>query len=200
MENADIAIVGGGIIGLATAYQLSEQHPDRRLVILEKEAELAAHQSGRNSGVLHSGVYYRPGSLKARNCRLGKEAMERFCAAEGVPYDICGKVIVAVTTSEIGRLENIFDRGQQNGVKCEMIEAQRLHELEPYAKGVKALHVPEAGIVDYRRVCQRMGEIVTERGAQICYSTRVRGLRQSDRTVVIETTAALMSTSTCTAR
>src|ERR1700757_5167184 len=108
MMQVDVAIIGGGIVGLATAYQFVQQYPGRRLVVLEKEAELAAHQTGHNSGVLHSGIYYKPGSLKALNCRAGKAAMEAFCAAEGIAYDICGKVIVAVTEAELPALERIY--------------------------------------------------------------------------------------------
>jgi len=188
IQEANVAIVGGGIIGLATAYELSQQFPERKVVVFEKESQLAAHQSGHNSGVLHSGVYYKPGSLKARNCRLGKEAMQQFCDREEIPYDVCGKVIVAINEEEVGRLENIFKRGQQNGVRCELIDAERLSELEPHASGVRAVHVPEAGIVDYRRVCERLGEIVGERGGSIHCSTAVRGIRVSGKGSVVETT------------
>src|SRR5207237_9003217 len=117
----DLAVVGGGFVGLATAYQFTRRYPGRRVVVLEKETRLAEHQTGRNSGVLHSGIYYKPGSLKALTCRAGKRAMEEFCAAEGIAHEICGKVIVAVNEAELPRLANIFERGQQNGVRCEMI-------------------------------------------------------------------------------
>jgi L-2-hydroxyglutarate oxidase len=194
MENAHVAIVGGGIVGLATAYELSTRHPDRRLVLFEKEPHLAAHQSGRNSGVLHSGIYYRPGSLKAHNCREGKQAMERFCDEQGVAFDICGKVIVAVNDGEVPRLENIYARGQANGIRCEMIGVEKLHELEPHASGVKAIHVPEAGIVDYRGVCNRLGQIIVERGGEIHYSAEVKAVRQDETTVVVETTCGEFET------
>ena len=136
MKRKDVAIIGGGIIGLATAYQITRQYPGRRVVVLEKEPDLAHHQTGHNSGVLHSGIYYKPGSMKAINCRAGKKAMEEFCAAEGIAYEICGKVIVAVDESELPALERIFDRGQANGVSCEVIDKHRLAELEPHAAGV----------------------------------------------------------------
>ena len=116
MKEADVAVIGGGIVGLATAYQITRQYPGRRVVVLEKEPELAHHQTGHNSGVLHTGIYYKPGSLKAINCRAGKKAMEEFCAAEGVAYEICGKVIVAVDEGELPALERIFERGLANGV------------------------------------------------------------------------------------
>src|SRR5215510_1166825 len=118
ISTADVAVIGGGIVGLAAAYQFTRANPGRRVVVLEKEAELAAHQTGRNSGVLHSGIYYKPGSLKAVNCRAGKLAMERFCADEGIPYEICGKVIVAVAEKERARLEALLVRGRANGVRC----------------------------------------------------------------------------------
>src|SRR5947207_11497816 len=133
MQRTDIVIVGGGIVGLATAYRLNRQFPKLGIVVLEKEAEVAAHQTGHDSGVLHSGIYYKPGSLRAINCREGKRAMEQFCATHGVPYEICGKVIVAVNEAEVPRLMNILERGQANDISCELIGPQRLKELEPHA-------------------------------------------------------------------
>src|SRR5262245_57964274 len=118
MQSFDVAIIGGGIVGLATGYQLTRRYPGTRLVVLEKEPELAHHQTGHNSGVLHSGIYYKPGSLKAINCRTGKAALEAFCREEGVPFDICGKVIVATSEDELPALERIFERGRANGVRC----------------------------------------------------------------------------------
>src|SRR5947207_7586931 len=122
MQRTDIVIVGGGIVGLATAYRLNRQFPKLGIVVLEKEAELAAHQTGHNSGVLHSGIYYKPGSLKAVNCREGKKAMEAFCTAESIPFELCGKIIVAVEERELPALEVIYQRGQANGVRCELID------------------------------------------------------------------------------
>ena len=148
MRQADVVIIGAGIVGLATAYQLTRKFPQLRIVMLEKETGLAFHQTGRNSGVLHSGIYYKPGSLKAVNCREGKRALEEFCAGEGIAYEICGKVIVALSEAELPALQMIFDRGQANGVRCTMIDVPRLKELEPHAAGIRAIHVPETGIVD----------------------------------------------------
>jgi len=167
MQQADVAIIGGGIVGLATGYRLTERYPGARVVVLEKEAGLAHHQSGRNSGVLHSGVYYKPGSLKAQNCRAGKLAMQEFCEREGVAYDVCGKVIVAVDEAEFPALERIHERGQANGVQCTLIDQERLRELEPHAAGLRALHVPEAGIVDYVQACEKMAEHIRRGGGQI---------------------------------
>ena len=181
MISTDVAIIGGGIVGLATAYQLTRELPGRRVVVLEKEAELAHHQTGHNSGVLHSGIYYKPGSLKAINCRQGKKLMEEFCAAEGISYEICGKVIVALDESELPALERIFERGQANGVACEVIDRERLTELEPHSAGIKAIHVPEAGIVNYKQVCQRLAERVRERDGQVLTSARVTRIDRERR-------------------
>lgn len=188
MQRADVAIIGGGIVGLATAYQLTQAHPDRTLIVLEKEKELAHHQTGHNSGVLHSGIYYAPGSSKAVNCREGRQAMEAFCQTHGIAYDICGKVIVATHDAELLALERIYQRGQQNGVRCEMVDAGRLAELEPHAAGIKAIHVPEAGIVNYREVCQRLAELVAQRGGRIVTGARVARVQQRGDGVYLETT------------
>lgn len=187
----DVAIVGGGIVGLATAYQLAHQHPDRRVVVLEKEDRLAAHQTGRNSGVIHSGVYYRPGSLRAENCREGKRALVDFCEREGVAFDLCGKVIVAVTDDERPRLHAIFERGQQNRIPCELIGPERLNELEPHVTGVEAIHVPEAGIVDFVGVCERLAAHVREHGHDVVLRARVYGLHVERDGVKVETTAGV---------
>jgi L-2-hydroxyglutarate oxidase len=185
----DVAIVGGGIVGLATAYTLTEQYPDRSLVVLEKEDRVATHQTGRNSGVIHSGIYYRPGSLRAENCREGKRRLVAFCEREGVAYDMCGKVIVAVTEDERSRLHAIYERGQQNGVACERIRPERLRELEPHTRGVEAVYVPEAGIVDYVGVAQRLVAIVQKRGHDVRLRAAVRGMQACPEGIVLETAA-----------
>ena len=180
-----LLVVGGGIVGLATAYRFSERFPSRRVIVLEKEKTLGSHQSGRNSGVLHSGIYYHPESLKASNCRRGKRMMEEFCAEEKIPFERCGKVVVAVDESELPRLDAIRERAEANGVACERIGPERLKELEPHAAGLAALHVPETGIVDYRAVCARLADKLQERGAKIVTGARVTALlpRTSDVTV-----------------
>ena len=188
-QRADIAIVGGGIVGMATAYSITQRFPSQRLIILEKESRLGAHQTSRNSGVLHSGIYYRPGSLRATNCREGRRRMVEFCEREGIPYEVCGKVIVAVDESEVPRLENIFERGQANEVRCEMIGPERLAELEPHAAGVRAIHVPDAGIVDYGAVCKRLGQLVQEAGAEIVLSAKLTGVERRPDGLVLRTTA-----------
>ena len=186
-ENFDLVIVGGGIVGLATAYRYNQQFPGKSIAVLEKETTVARHQTGHNSGVLHSGIYYKPGSLKAINCRAGKSAMEQFCAREGIDHDICGKVIVALDKSELPALQTIFERGQANGVNCELIDQPRLRELEPAAAGIRAIHVPEAGIVNYSQVCQRLAEIITAAGGEIHFGTRVTGIQPRSDFVLVTT-------------
>jgi (S)-2-hydroxyglutarate dehydrogenase len=184
----DVMVIGGGIVGLATAYRLTEQYPRLSVVVLEKEAHVAAHQSGHNSGVLHSGIYYRPGSLKAATCRAGKRAMEAFCESEGIGYELCGKVIVAVDESELARLQALYERGQANQVRCEVIGRERLRELEPHAAGVRAIHVPETGIVDYPAVCERLAARTRERGGEVRCGAEVAGLKTTAAEIVAETT------------
>jgi L-2-hydroxyglutarate oxidase LhgO len=186
----DIAIVGGGIVGLATAHRLLEVHPDVRLVLLEKEAEIAAHQTGHNSGVLHSGIYYKPGSAKARTCVEGARLMRDFCAREGIPLEICGKVVVATDESEVPALEELWRRGTANGVPgLAIIGPERLREIEPHAAGVRALHVPGAGILDFREVARALARLVAAAGGEIRTSARVRRLRSDGEGVVLETQA-----------
>jgi L-2-hydroxyglutarate oxidase len=189
MQKFDVAIIGAGIVGLATGYQLLRRFPRLRLAMLEKEADLAQHQTGHNSGVLHSGIYYKPGSLKALNCRAGKSAMEAFCRDEGIPFDICGKVIVAVTHDEIPALSRIHERGQANNVQATMIDRAQLKELEPHAEGVRAIHVPEAGIIDFPQVCVRLAEHVRRGEGEIVTGARVTGMRTDESDVTIQTTA-----------
>ncbi len=184
---SDVAIIGGGIIGLATAYRFLEQHPDRSVTVFEKEGHVAAHQSGHNSGVLHTGIYYRPGSYRAEFCREGKLQMQAFCEQEQIPFRIIGKVIVATSDEEIPRLEGVFERGQANGVRCSLIGPEELHDIEPHAAGVMAIHVPEAGIVDYKAVCRRLAERIAERGGTVRLNCRVTGIEHRSDAVVLRT-------------
>ena len=187
MKQTDIIIIGGGIVGLATAYQFTLDYPLLKITLLEKEQQLAAHQTGHNSGVLHTGIYYKPGSLKALNCIEGKSRMEDFCCKEEIDYEICGKVIVAISEAELPALETIYQRGRTNGVSCEMINSEKLHELEPHVAGIKAVHVPEAGIVDYGQVCKRFAKhLQNNEDNQIHCSTKVIGIHHSER-IVVET-------------
>ncbi len=187
MQQTDIIIIGGGIVGLATAYQFTLDYPLLKITLLEKEQQLAAHQTGHNSGVLHTGIYYKPGSLKALNCLEGKSRMEDFCRKEEIDFEICGKVIVAISEAELPALETIYQRGRTNGVSCEMISTEKLNELEPYVAGIKAVHVPEAGIVDYGQVCKRFAKhLQNNEDNQIHCSTKVIGIRHSE-SIVVET-------------
>ncbi len=187
MTETDVLVIGGGIVGLATAYQALRRKPGTRLVLVEKEDLLAEHQTGHNSGVLHSGIYYKPGSLKAKNCRAGKALMEAFCAEEGIDYEICGKVIVALDEGEMGAMRTIFDRGIANGVRCRLIGREELLELEPHVAGIAGIHVPEAGIVNYRQVCERLAERIQEMGGRIVTGAKVRFVTPDGNRVAVET-------------
>ncbi|MEY2785012.1 MAG: hypothetical protein RL277_1222 [Planctomycetota bacterium] len=173
MVKADLVVVGGGIVGLASARAWLLAHPGARVVLLEKESELAAHQTGRNSGVIHSGLYYKPGSAKARTCRRGKALLERYCAEKGVRMETCGKVVVAVDESELAALARIEERGIANGVQLTRISRERLHELEPHMAGIAALHVPETGIVDYVGMCRELAADIRALGSEIVTDARV---------------------------
>ena len=183
----DTAIIGGGIVGLATAWQLSQLRPDWKLVVIEKEATLAFHQTGRNSGVIHSGIYYRPGSLRARNCREGKLLLEQFCTEHQIAWSRTGKVIVATQENQLSQLQKIFERGQQNGVQCQLIDRDRLLELEPHCAGIRAIHVPESGIVDYPGVCQKLAELLKASGAEIFLNACVESMEQRTDLVKLRT-------------
>jgi L-2-hydroxyglutarate oxidase len=179
----DGLVIGGGIVGLATAYQLGLRRRGR-VTVLEKESQLAAHQSGRNSGVIHSGIYYKPGSLKAVNCRAGKQALEEFCARYAIPFERCGKVIVATTKEELDGLDALYERGKANGVQCALV--RDVTDLEPHAVGLRAIHVAETGIVDYRLVCLRLAELIREQGGAIHTGQEVRHC-DGDRVVTQDT-------------
>jgi L-2-hydroxyglutarate oxidase len=176
----DVAVIGGGIVGAATAMALLEATPGLSLVLLEKEARLAAHQTGHNSGVIHSGLYYRPGSLKAQNCTVGREALYAFCAEHGVPHERCGKVVVATREEELPQLAELESRGRQNGLAgLQRLDAAQLREFEPQVAGVAGLHVPQTGIVDYVAVTEAYAEVVRRRGGEIRTLSRVVSIRRT---------------------
>ncbi len=183
----DFAIVGGGIIGLSTARALLQRYPNARLLVLEKESGLARHQTGHNSGVIHSGVYYEPGSLKARYTREGVAALVEFCREQGIEHEICGKVIVATEPDELPLLDNLHERGLENGLKVEKIGPEELRELEPHASGLAALKVPEAGIVDFARIAEALATLVEEEGGELRTSTEVEGISETNNEVEIST-------------
>jgi L-2-hydroxyglutarate oxidase len=181
----DYAITGGGIVGLATAYQLARQYPGARILVIEKDPELAAHQTGRNSGVIHSGIYYAPGSLKARFARAGCRGMVEFAQEHGIPHQVTGKVIVATSEAELPRLDKLLDRGQANGIPCERIGPERLREIEPHVAGIAAIHVHSTGIIHYGTVTQKLAQLF---GGDLMLGTRVLHQRDEGPHVVIETT------------
>jgi len=175
----EVTIIGAGIIGAATAYRLREKWSDARILILEKEATPASHQTGRNSGVIHSGIYYKPGSLKAELCRTGREMLYDFARAEGIPYERCGKIILAVEEEEIPRLESLFARGQQNQIPgIRWLKSEDIPHYEPHARGIAAIHVPVTGIIDYAAVTKRLLE---RSGAKVRYQTAVSGISENPR-------------------
>jgi L-2-hydroxyglutarate oxidase LhgO len=176
-----LLIVGGGIIGLATAREFLFRRPGTRVAVLEKEPAIASHQTGHNSGVIHTGIYYAPGSMKAKACVAGHQAMFDFAQERGIPHEKCGKVIVALDESELPRLENLYQRGIANGVQgLEMIGPERLREIEPYAAGIKAIHSPNTGIIDYRKVAQAYAEDIERCGGEIVTGCKVLGIRQGE--------------------
>ena len=189
----DLVIIGGGIVGLATALEAVRTFRDRRIAVLEKENAIARHQTGHNSGVIHSGIYYKPGSLKAKNCVAGAAAMVEFCREHKIPFDICGKVVVATAESELPGLQELMRRGTANGVPgLAMISIERLRELEPHCTGIAALHVPGTGITDYAAVAKKYAELVQAGGGQILTQCAVEGIKRSPKEIAIETTRGVV--------
>ena len=177
-DRADVLIAGGGIVGLATAWRLLQAHPDRKVIVLEKEAGVARHQTGHNSGVIHSGIYYKPGSFKARLCRRGYAQMVGFCETRGIPHEICGKLVVALSESELPQLETLRQRADANGLAgVRVLEPAAIAEHEPQAQGIRALHVPETGIVDYKRVAETLAAEIRAMGGEVLLASRVDALR-----------------------
>ncbi len=187
MSQYDVILVGAGIVGLATALRLKEQRPELRMLLLEKEIEVAAHQTGHNSGVIHSGIYYKPGSLKALNCKQGYAELIKFCDTHSIPYELCGKVIVATDASEIPSLGDIYKRGVENGLEgLKVIEGEELKDYELHCRGVKAIVVPQTGIVDYKVVCEKYLELFKEKGGETHFQEQVNSLKdEADSSVVI---------------
>ena len=187
-QQYDVAIAGGGIIGLSTAMHLTQRFPDLRVAVLEKEAELATHQTGHNSGVIHSGIYYRPGSHKANFCVAGVQKLIQFCDDNEIEYERCGKVIVATGESELGRLDSLYERGVANGVEgLEVIGPERLREIEPHAAGIKALWAPGTGIADYPRVAQVYASKFAHSGGDVFTEARVQSITRKGGVLAIET-------------
>jgi len=193
-SSCDVLIVGGGIVGLAVALEITRRFPRLRLLLVEKEDRVGRHQSGHNSGVIHSGVYYKPGSLKAKLCVAGAAAMVEFCREHGIPHQVCGKVIVATHEDEFPRLEELRRRGEANGLTgLRSIGPEQLHEIEAHASGLRALVVPSTGITDYAAVCDKYAEIVSAQGGTILTSTAVIGLKRQTDEIVAETNRGAFS-------
>ncbi len=184
----DIVIVGGGIVGLATAFQLKKSNPALKLVLLEKENQLAKHQTGNNSGVIHSGLYYKPGSLKAINCIHGYHLLIDFCRVNEIPFELCGKIVVATEEQELPLLENLYKRGEQNGLQnLKKLNKDQLKEYEPHVNGMAGIFVPQTGIVDYKKVAEKYGELIQKAGAEIRFGEQVIGVQQNENRKVVIT-------------
>ncbi|HCR55043.1 MAG TPA: L-2-hydroxyglutarate oxidase [Cytophagales bacterium] len=182
----DVVVIGGGIVGLATALQLQNANPNIKLVLLEKEDALAKHQTGNNSGVIHSGIYYKPGSLKATNCIRGYHLLIDFCKMNAIPYELCGKIIVATSEEEIPLLNNLYERGLQNGLTgMKKINKDELKEYEPHVSGMAGVVVPQTGIVDYKLVAQKYGELIGAKGGEIKLGERVIEIQENDSSCVV---------------
>ncbi|ASK64326.1 hydroxyglutarate oxidase [Virgibacillus phasianinus] len=183
----DYAIIGGGIIGLSVGMEVSKRYPDASILVIEKESELALHQTGRNSGVIHSGIYYKPGSLKAELARKGNQQMADFCKEHGIDYDICGKVIVATEEEELPLLEDLYQRGLQNQLNVEKISVEELGDIEPNVKGIAAIRVPSTGIVNYKEVAKKFAAIIKQSGGEIALDTEVQDIIPGEEGVELKT-------------
>jgi L-2-hydroxyglutarate oxidase LhgO len=188
MDRADVVVVGGGIVGLATARSIVRSFPSRSVTVIEKERSVAVHQSGRNSGVIHAGVYYQPGSAKARLCTAGRASMVAYCHERGIDHSVCGKVVVGVDETDRSRLVELRRRCEANGVRAVYIDGSRLRELEPHVAGIAALHVLDTGIVDFGRVCKSLGKEIEDAGACIRLQSTVLGARETASSIILETT------------
>ena len=188
MKKYDIIIGGAGIVGLATALKILEKKSGTRVLIIDKEDNVARHQTGHNSGVIHSGIYYKPGSLKATNCRTGYNRLIEFCNKYEINYKICGKVICATGEDEIKYLDTLYERGIANGLeKIKIISKEELKEIEPYARGVKAISVPYTGIIDFKDVSEKYARLIEKSGGEFIFNSKVKGIKESDNSAVVET-------------
>jgi len=195
-SRCNVIVIGAGVVGLGVALEITRRYPHLKLLVLEKEDKVARHASGHNSGVIHSGVYYKPGSLKARLCVSGAAAMVEFCRTHNIPHNVCGKVIVAKSAEELPALEELHRRGHANGLMgLRMVGPEELREIEPYACGIKALVVPSTGITDYVQVCEKYAQLISARGGAVLTSAVVKGIRNSPNEIVLETSRGAFSAS-----
>ncbi|MBD2774443.1 L-2-hydroxyglutarate oxidase [Iningainema tapete] len=183
----DFAIIGGGIVGLSTGMALGKKYPNARILVLEKESKLAFHQTGNNSGVIHSGIYYKPGSFKAKFSRDGSRSMVEFCQEHGIDHEVCGKVIVATDEAELPRLENLYKRGLENGIPVKRISSAEVREIEPHVSCVGGIQVFSTGIVNYKQVCHKYAELIAQQGGEIRLNTKVERIVKSSDRLVLET-------------
>jgi L-2-hydroxyglutarate oxidase len=190
----DFAIVGGGIIGLATAWTLLHRRPGIRLLVLEKEPGWALHQTGRNSGVIHSGIYYKPGSLKARMCREGNRSLLEFCQRYGIAHEICGKVIVATEEAELPRLESLYQRARENNLSVRMLRPDEVKEVEPHVQCLAGLHIHSTGIVNYATVCSKLVELIGEVGGDLRLNNELNGIRVVNGFTILESSSGAFET------
>lgn len=195
MSKIDVTIVGAGIVGLATALQLKKAQPKLNIIVLEKENKVAAHQTGNNSGVIHSGIYYKPGSLKAKNCIDGYHMMIEFCKSNNIPFDLCGKIIVATHENELGALDAIYNRGVENGLEgIHYINADEIKAIEPYTYGIKGIFVPQTGIVDYKVVANKMKENFELLGGDVRFNNKVINVKKKSGSIIVETVKGKIET------
>lgn len=187
MLRYDFAVIGGGVVGLATTMTLGQRYQDARILVLEKESSWANHQTGRNSGVIHSGLYYQPGSLKAKLCREGNASMVEFCQKHNIDHEVCGKVIVATEPEELPLLENLYQRGLQNGLKVSKISGDEVQEIEPYVNALAGIRVPSTGIVSYKDVCRTYAEIISHQGGSSYLNNKVQKIIKTEAGYRLET-------------
>jgi (S)-2-hydroxyglutarate dehydrogenase len=190
----DYAIIGGGIVGLSTGMALAHKYPHSRIVVLEKESHWAFHQTGNNSGVIHSGVYYKPGSFKAKFCREGCQSMVAFCEAHQLPYEVCGKVIVATEEHELPQLENLYQRGIQNGIQVAKITAEEVREIEPHVNCLAGIRVSSTGIADYKQVCLKYADLIRQQGGDLRLNTKVLNIIKTSQATILETNQGSIET------
>jgi (S)-2-hydroxyglutarate dehydrogenase len=183
----DFAIIGGGIVGLSSAMALGKRYPSARILVLEKESQWAFHQTGNNSGVIHSGIYYKPGSFKAKFCRAGSRSMVEFCEEHGIAHEVCGKVIVATEANQLPLLENLYNRGLENGLQVKKISVEQVKEVEPHVRCIAGLQVSTTGIANYKQVCQKYAEIIEIQGGELRLNTKVERIATSGKNQVLET-------------
>lgn len=189
-KNYDVIVVGAGIVGLSTCYTLLKKYNGLKAAIIEKEKDISLHQTGNNSGVIHSGIYYKPGSLKAKNCRRGYNMLIDFCNENEIKYEICGKIIVATDEKEIDSLNNIYERGKQNGLEnLKLLNADEIKTIEPYATGVKGIFVPQTGIIDFKEVSHKISELIKDSGGEIILNEKVIDIRKPkfNKEIIIHT-------------